>query len=569
MRIFGYEFFKKDAEQLPTFSIQADPTAENLESEIGSGGVVGYSLTNSTNFQTEQEYIKTYRQMSLSAEIGMVLNELRNEVFIFEGLQNRAIDIRFYDDSDLSEDIKTKIAEEFINIYNLLDFKNKGSELLESWYIDSKLFLHKIIDIKNKKAGIKKIIQIDPLKIKKIKEYPKPDKDGIYDLNEIREYYLFSESYDVFASNKSGSYSSSNTNQIGGIRIGPEYITYCDSGLYDRTQNIVLGYLYKTITPYNNLKLMEESLLIYRVARSPERRVFYIDVGNLPKAKAEQHLKEMMNRFRNKLTYDSKTGTLLDRTNALSMVEDYWLPRRSTGAAGTEITTLPSGDNTGITADVQYFKEKFLRSLNIPVSRFQDESTSLNYGATNTEISRDEYRFKKFIDNIRQKFSFIFEDLLRTQLLLKNIITEDDWEDIKSALIFVYEEDNNFVEAKELEILNKRLVALDALTDHVGKYFSEKWVMKNILKFSEETIKQMKLEISGVGEEKTEEPAAETPTDEFGTELPDTVDLSPTGSSELSSELSSEEPVEPSSESGESTTKQVSSLDPTKKVESL
>lgn len=501
MNLFGFKFFnsKKDA-YTPSFDIPDVNSSEVVEtSEFGLGGINGIDFKNSESFQNEKELIYTYRELAKTPEIGLALNEIRNETFIFDDVLSQAVELRFASDTILSEALQTKITNEFKTIYKLLDFNNRGYEYLEDWYVDSKIFFHKIVDINNLKAGIKKIIKLDSLKIRKITEYPKPDFNGIYDLSQIKNYYIYSDEYDLFKNNTKNFYTT-NT-KINGLKIGEENITYCDSGLYDRNKKIVIGFLDKTIVPYNNLKLMEESLLIYRIVRSPERRVFYIDVGNLPRVKSEQYLKEMMNKFKSKLTYDSKTGTIVDRTNVLSMVEDYWIPRKSGAAGSTEITQLSSGDNTGITSDVQYFKDKFLRTLNIPVSRFQDEPTVLTYGATTTEITRDEYRFKKFIDILRKKFSFIFEDILKTQLILKNIITLDEWDDLKNDIRFVYAEDNNFVEFKELEILTKKLAALDAIDDKVGKYFSEKWVMENILKMSIDQIKTMKIEIANKDKE--------------------------------------------------------------------
>lgn len=546
MKIFGYEIFgsneKVEKPSQYSFTTPVDTSSETIEEGITAGGVIGYDIKNSVAFNSERELINTYREIARSPEIGLALNEIRNETFIFDDVLQKAVDIRFIEDTQLSEQLQAKISDEFKTIYRLLDFNNKGNEYLESWYVDSRILFHKIIDIKNFKKGIQRVVQIDPLKIRKITEYPKADKNGIYDLSLVKEYYIYSDEFDLFKDDKKNQWRPTTAN---GLKIGPEYITYCDSGIYDRSRGLVLGYLDKTIAPYNNLKLMEESLLIYRVTRSPERRVFYIDVGNLPRNKAEQYLKELMNKFKSKLTYDSKTGTILDRNNALSMVEDYWLPRKSGGTGGTEIVPLPSGDNTGITADVQYFKEKFLRSLNIPVSRFQDESTSLNYGATNSEITRDEYRFKKFIDNLRKRFSLVFEDLLRTQLILKNIITVDEWDELKSDIQFIYAEDNNFVESKELEILTKRLNVLDAIDNKVGKYFSEQWVMQNILKMTEEQITQMKEEIANKNKPKKEEPVS----DLGGLETPSPIEpLEPESETE-------NQPEEP-----ETTSKKVESL---------
>lgn len=332
--------------------------------------------------------------------------------------------------------------------------------------------------VKRQKTGIQEVVKIDPLKIKRIIEYPKPNSDGVYDLSQIKRYYIFSDIYDVFDTSKT----------YRTMIINYDSITYTDCGLYDDNGS-PLGYLWKTIAPYNNMKMMEDSLLIYRVVRSPERRVFYINVGNLSKSKAEQYMKELMARFKNKMIYDSKSGVIVDRKNVMSMVEDYWIPRREDGK-GTEITTLPGGNAMSSIEDVDLFVRKFKKSLNVPVSRLKDEEQPFVFGRTN-EIDRDEYRFKKFIDRLRMRFCYIFEDLLKTQLILKNIITEDDWDGIKEVLSWEFAEDNNFVQWKETEVLNSQIESLTAADQLVGKYFDRKWVLVNVMKKSDDEAEKM------------------------------------------------------------------------------
>jgi hypothetical protein len=494
MNIFGFSITKnKKKAKLDTFQVEPDASAEVLSA--GSAGVVLYNYDLVTVPENEAELIRTYRRISLSPDIDLALTEIKNEIFIFDVTGRRAIDIGFVSDSKLSEALQKKIIEEFVNVYDILDFSNNGLALFMDWYIDGRLFLHKVIDSANPKEGIKKIISIDPLKIKKVREIPKPDEKGIYNIADITEYYVYVDS-------PSGINKATQAEINRGLKIQPDAITYSDSGIYDKNSNCVLGYLHKAIVPFNNLRLMEDSLIIYRVSRAPERRVIYVDVGNLPKNKAEQYIHDLMNRFKNKLVYDSKTGSVADRKNVLSMIEDYWLPRRE-GGRGTEISTLPGGDNLGIVDDVNYFKKKLYQSLNVPISRFLDDAPTFVFGK-GVEINRDEYRFKKFIDRLRQRFMVIFEDLLKTQLLLKKIITEQDWEDIRREIQWIYAEDNNFVEYKESEILNNRINTLTQIDPFVGKYFTREWVMKNVLRMSDTEIQDLVQKISTDSENNSE-----------------------------------------------------------------
>lgn len=473
----------RKARKLGAFQIEADASSEVYSAD--AAGVMLYNYDFTTVPENEADLIRTYRQLALSPDIDLALTEIKNEIFIFDVTGRRAINISFMGDSKLSESIKKKISEEFVNIYDLLDFNNRGLSLFMDWYIDGKIFLHKVFDANNPREGIKKIIQIDPLKIKKIREIPKPDKDGIYNVDEIKEYY-------VYINTPTGIGRSSHVDISRGLKIHPDLIAYTDSGIYDKNSNRVIGNLHKAIVPYNNLRLMEDSLVIYRVSRAPERRVIYVDVGNLPKNKSEQYVRDLMNRFKNKIVYDSKTGSIADRKNVLSMIEDYWLPRRE-GGRGTEITTLPGGENLGVVEDVNYFKNKLYQSLNVPISRFKDDSPSFVFGR-GVEINRDEYRLKKFIDRLRQRFMLLFEDLLRTQLILKKVIIDQDWEIIRRSIQWEFAEDNNFVEYKESEILNNRINTLSSIDPFVGKYVTRDWVMKNVLRLSDDEIKNVNQE---------------------------------------------------------------------------
>lgn len=486
MNLFGYTISKEQkAGKLDAFQVEPDAASDVLG--VGTAGVMSYNYDLVTVPENEAELIRTYRRIAMSPDIDLALAEIKNEIFIFDVTGRRAIDVGFTADSKLSESVKKKIVEEFITIYNIIDFNNHGLTHFMDWYIDGKIFLHKVIDTSNPKDGIKKVIPIDPLKIKKVREIPKADKNGIYNAADIVEYYVYVDT--------PGGIGKASLAEIGhGLQIKPDAISYADSGIYDKQANCVIGNLYKAIIPFNNLRLMEDSLVIYRVSRAPERRVIYVDVGNLPKNKAEQYVRDLMNRFKNKLVYDSKTGSVADRKNVLSMIEDYWLPRRE-GGRGTEISTLPGGENLGITEDVNYFKNKLYQSLNVPVSRFQDEAPTFVFGK-GVEINRDEYRFKKFIDRQRQRFMALFEDLLRTQLLLKKVITDQDWETIRCSIQWEFAEDNNFVEFKESEVLNNRVNTLTLIDPFVGKYFTRDWVMRNVLRMSDTEAQKAKEELA-------------------------------------------------------------------------
>ena len=484
LTLFGYNLVKgaDKSKKLETFDLEKDASAEVVE-QNQMGGAYAYSFEQVSTPTTELESIKAYRNMARNADVDLVLNEIRNEVFIFDVPGKRAIDVSFADETKaVSKAIQKKIHEEYETIYRLMKFREKGVDLFDSWYIDSKLYLHKVVDSTDQKAGIKKIIKIDPLKMRKVKEVPKRDDKGVYDLSKVKEYYIYIDTPDQTSNRQL-----SGGQRAAGLKIQKDSVVYSDSGIYEN--GVVQGFLHKAIVPFNNLKLMEESLLIYRVSRAPERRIIYVDVGNLPKNKAEQYVRDLMNRFRNKLVYDSKTGGLADKRNILSMMEDYWLPRRE-GGKGTEITTLPGGENLGITADVEYFADKLSDALNVPASRFTQQAPSFVFGK-GTEINRDEYRFKKFLDRLRSKFITIFEDLLKTQLLLKNIITLEDWDEIRDEIIWIYAEDNSFVEFKESEILNNRIATLATVDAFVGKYFSRQWVLKNVMKMTDKEMDEL------------------------------------------------------------------------------
>lgn len=470
---------EKPTAELLTFDV--DHEDGSTEVTTASGGIVGFASNLYQLPVGEIELIKTYRQLSITSDIERVLNELRNEIFIFDSEVKKAIEISFNEGDNhgkISTSTLNKIRDEFNYLYNLVDFQRKGIELFDRWYIDGRLFLHKIVDSSKLKDGIQKVIRIDPLKIKRVVEYPPPNKEGVYDLNLIKSYYVFSDVSNVF-----------DRSLTRFMVINKDAISYVDSGIYDQETGMALSFLWKSIVPYNNMKMMEEALMIYRIVRSPERRVFYINVGNLSKPKAEQYIRELMAKFKNRLVYDSKTGSIVDKKNIMSMVEDFWLPRRDDGK-GTEIVSLPGATNLGSIDDVELFKKKFMDSMSVPSSRFRDDAAPFVFGRS-TETSRDEYRFKKYIDRLRNRFMIIFEDMLRTQLLLKKIIVESDWEDIKKIIVWDFAEDNNFVQWKDAEVLNSQVETLAAIDPFVGKYFTRAWVLKNVMKLSDDVIKTM------------------------------------------------------------------------------
>ena len=367
----------------------------------------------------------------------------------------------------------------------LMNFNTKGHDIFRRWYVDGRMFYQKVIDRENPKNGITELKYIDPRKIKKVREIRKQRTQRNLDIiNEYEEYYIFNEKGVAGATSGSG------------VRIAPDTIAYASSGLIDQNRNLVLSYLHKAIKSVNQLRMIEDAMVIYRIARAPERRIFYIDVGNLPKIKAEQYLRDVMARYRNKLVYDASTGEIRDDRSYMNMLEDYWLPRRE-GGRGTEITTLPGGQNLGEIADIEYFQKKLYRSLNVPISRLE-ASTGFNIGRA-AEISRDELKFTKFVGRLRKKFTEIFDDILRTQLILKGIIAEEDWPTIQTTINYDFLSDGHFSELKESEMLKDRIALADSMKDYVGKYFSHTYVRKNILKQSDRDIEEIDNQITEEG----------------------------------------------------------------------
>ena len=447
------------------------------------------------------QLILRYRGVAMHPEVDMAVDEIVNETISASELQS-SLELSL-DDIEAGDKIKDQVREEFENIVALLRFNEVGHELFRSWYVDGRSYHHLLVNEANTKAGIQEIRPIDAARIRKVREvkYKKDQMTGVKIVDKVDEFYIYEE--------KPGQTQS-------GVKLSNDSISYVTSGMLDESKKKVVSHLHKALKPINQLRMMEDSLVIYRLARAPERRIFYIDVGNLPRGKAEQYMSDIMAKYRNKLVYDASTGQIKDDRKHMSMLEDFWLPRRENGR-GTEITTLPGGENLGQIDDIVYFQKRLYRSLNVPINRLEQEA-QFSLGRS-TEISRDEVKFQKFVDRLRRRFSWIFLGILRKQLLLKGIITEQDWEEWKDSLYIDFIKDNQFTELKEMEILRERIGVMNEITQYVGEYYSKEWVMRNVLRMSDEDIEDMKKEIdqevkSGEiddGEEEQQEPVAPKP----------------------------------------------------------
>ena len=488
--LFGFEIKSKDKKKRKTFV-----TPENLDGAtqvVEGGGVYGHYLDTGVDAKDENVLIQKYREMSMSQEVDLAISDVVNEAVVHEdGKTTISLSL---DNVEQSDGIKTKISNEFKSILKLLDFNKTGSDLFKKWYVDGKLYHHIIIDKNKVKDGIKELVPIDALNIQKIDEVKK-EKDPVTNVEMVvdtQEYFVYTPSQ----SNQSFI----NTAGSELVRVAPDSISYVHSGMVDNQKQIIIGYLYKSIKPYNQLRMIEDSLVIYRLARAPERRIFYIDVGNLPKLKAEQYLRSVMDKYKQKVIYNASTGEVEDQKKQMSMLEDFWLPRRD-GGRGTEISTLPSGQNLGEIEDIEYFRKKLYQSLSVPISRIEGtEQTAFNLGRA-SEINRDEIKFAKFIAKLRHRFSHLFTDLLRIQLILKGIINEEDWFEIKDDIDYIWTIDSHFSELKNNEIIRERFEILQTMEEYIGKFVSKEWVQKNILKQTEEDIKQMQKQIDKEKEE--------------------------------------------------------------------
>ena len=440
-------------------------------------------------YRTEFDLIKRYREMSLHPEVDSAIEDIVNEAIVSDS-NDSPVQIEL-SNLEIGDNIKEKIRLEFKTILGLLDFDKKCHEIYRNWYIDGRIYYHKLIDFKKPQEGIQELRYIDPLKMRYVRQQVKDkdkdnnilnannnNKDQIVKELEIQEYFLYNPK--SFTTPLGGNSASS-----GGIKMARDSVAYCNSGLVDRNKNIVLSYLNKAIKSLNQLRMIEDSLVIYRLSRAPERRIFYIDVGNLPKVKAEQYLRDVMMRYRNKTVYDSNTGEIRDDKKFMSMLEDFWLPRRE-GGRGTEISTLPGGQNLGEITDIEYFKKKLYRSLNVPPSRMDGEG-GFNLGRS-SEILRDELKFTKFVGRLRKRFSNLFNDLLKTQLILKNIVAIEDWNNISEHIQYDFLYDNHFSELKEAELLTERLNLAATAEPYIGKYYSQNYVRSKILRQTDQEI---------------------------------------------------------------------------------
>ena len=444
---------------------------------VSGGGHYASVLDMDGRDRNEIDLIRRYRDIAQQPECDSAIEDITNEAIVSDE-RDQSVSI-LLDRLDVSPKIKTKIREEFHEILHLLDFNLKGHDIFRRWYVDGRLYYHKIIDPKHPRKGIKEVRYIDPRKIKKARETQKEvnASTGMEMVKKIDDFYLY---------NDKGWEQNVGTSE--GVKITSDSITYCPSGLIDMGKGTVLSYLNKAIKPVNQLRMIEDSLVIYRISRAPERRIFYIDVGNLPKMKAESYLKDVMNRYRNKMVYDARTGEIRDDRNHMSMLEDFWLPRRE-GGRGTEITTLPGGSNLGEIDDITYFQKKLFRSLNVPVSRLAEE-TGFQLGRSDN-ITRDELKFTKFVQRLRKKFTTLFLDMIRTQLLLKGVIAMEEWDTFKEHIQFDFLQDGHFTELKNAEILRERLDMLGSVESYVGTYFSKEYVKKQILRMSDEEIEEI------------------------------------------------------------------------------
>ena len=501
IKLFGFNFGSKDIVQ------KQDPAQQSfaLPTEALDDGAV--TITQNAYYGTyvdlegsvrnELELITRYREMANHPELEMAIDDIVNEA-ITHDVTGRTVDI-ITDKLKQPETVKKKIHEEFQNILKMLNFGNLSDDLFKRWYIDGRIYYHVVVDEKDPKAGIQELRYIDPRKIRKVREVKKgkDPKTGADIIASIAEYYVYSD-----RGTAAQSYGASIN---AGLRIAADAIINVNSGLMDAKNTFVISYLHKAIKPLNQLRMIEDAVVIYRISRAPERRIFYIDVGNLPRGKAEQYLKDIMVKYRNKMVYDANTGELRDDRKHMSMLEDFWLPRRE-GGKGTEITTLPAGQNLGELEDVKYFRQKLLQSLNVPVSRLEPQQGGMIGLGRTTEVTRDEVKFMKFITRLRNKFSQIFDHALEKQLVLKGICSMDEWRQFREDIYYDYMKDNNFTELRDTELLTSRVQLLATVDPYMGRYFSAKWVKKNILQQTDEDVEAMEKEMAKESEQGVGQP---------------------------------------------------------------
>ena len=494
IKLFGFTLGKKDIVQVE----KPEQASFTLPTEAIDDGAV--TITQNAHYGTyvdldgavrnEIELITRYREMSNHPECDMAIDEIVNEA-ISHTEKGEVLKI-VLDNLKQPESIKKKIIEEFNNIQKMLNFSNLADDLFKRWYIDGRIYYHVIVNEKDPKQGIQELRYIDPRKIRKVREVHKDrdPKTGANIIKSLAEYYVYND--------RGTSTQTFSANVTQGLRIAPEAIINVNSGLMDAKNVFVISYLHKAIKALNQLRMIEDAVVIYRISRAPERRIFYIDVGNLPKGKAEQYIRSIMIQYRNKLVYDASTGEIRDERKHMSMLEDFWLPRRE-GGKGTEITTLPGGQNLGEMEDVKYFQKKLLNALNVPVSRLEPNDGGVMGLGRTTEVTRDEVKFAKFVNRLRNKFSQIFDHALRIQLVLKGVCTSEEWENFREEIYYDFIKDNNFTEMRDAELLRERVNTATMLDPFVGRYYSSAWIRKNVLQMTDEEIEQMEKEIEEEG----------------------------------------------------------------------
>ena len=501
-RLFGFSIGDKEKKPPSIVSPVPQNNEDGVDNYIASSFYGSYVDIEGV-YRTEFDLIKRYREMALHPEADGAIEDVINEAIVSD-LYDSPIEIEL-SNLNASDKLKNIIRDEFKNIKEILDFDSKSHEIFRNWYVDGRLYYLKVIDTKKPEEGIQDLRYIDPMKIRFIRQEKKKNKNDYMNIKsnsegdvtkvmspEIEEYFVYTPK----AQYPTGTMGGSSGDK--GVKIAKDSISYVTSGLVDRNKGSVLSYLHKAIKALNQLRMIEDSLVIYRLSRAPERRIFYIDVGNLPKVKAEQYLKEVMSRYRNKLVYDANTGEIRDDRKFMSMMEDFWLPRRE-GGRGTEITTLPGGQNLGELSDIEYFQKKLYRALGVPESRIASDG-GFNLGRS-SEILRDELKFSKFVGRLRKRFAALFTDMLKTQLILKNIVTPEDWETIREHIQYDFLYDNQFAELKETEMMNERLGTLATVEPYIGRYYSNEWVRKKVLRQTDAEILEMDEQIENEIEE--------------------------------------------------------------------
>ncbi len=493
--LFGFTIARKSkAKEDAELASIVSPTAEDGSIEIAPGGAYGTYVDLEGKAKNEGQLVTKYREMSIQPECDFAIQDIVNEAIIID--ENEGPLEIVLDNIKQPESIKKKIRESLAEIQKMLKFKQTAYEIFRKWYVDGRLYFHIVIDENNTRAGIKDIRYIDPRKIRKIKEPIKEvdKRTGAVLYKGVNEYYLYN----------AGGLTQKNQSQ--GVRIAKDSICYVHSGILDQRNSLIYSHLHKAIKPLNQLRMLEDAVVIYRLARAPERRIFYIDVGNLPKMKAEQYLRDMMVKHKNKLTYDASTGEVRDDRKFMTMLEDFWLPRRE-GGRGTEITTLPGGQNLGEMEDVDYFRRRLYKALNVPITRMETEN-QFNLGRQ-SEITRDEVKFSKFIKRLRTQFTNLFTELLEIHLALTGVTTRKEWKEIEKDIYFDFIEDNHFTELKEAEIMRERLQILGDIDSYTGNYFSKEWIRKNVLRMTEEDIEDIRKQIKKEMSDPDEEPPGE------------------------------------------------------------